>query len=154
MPRCKAVVDHHRDLINGHLDHLEKSTGLRSICDVIIKLCVYDPFWVHPFPLTVTTMPITLRRRNLSRFSFFVVLLLFIRFTFFPRSTSTSNSASTSRQIQRHNFIERATRPDRSLNVQRHPFLQSRMGRDERPDIFSSLITNGMRDYWERFQLP
>ncbi|KAF9554235.1 glycosyltransferase family 69 protein [Agrocybe pediades] len=28
------------------------------------------------------------------------------------------------------------------------------MGRDEKEDIFTNLIHNGVRDYWERFQLP
>ncbi|KAH7908696.1 glycosyltransferase family 69 protein [Hygrophoropsis aurantiaca] len=28
------------------------------------------------------------------------------------------------------------------------------MGRDDRPDIFSDLIADGVRDYWERFQAP
>ncbi|KAF8887026.1 capsular associated protein [Gymnopilus junonius] len=86
-------------------------------------------------------MAATVRRRTLSRLFFFGVVALFVKL-------------SNSHQIQGHNFIERATRSDKSLNVQRHPFLQSRMGRDEKEDIFSNLIRNGVRDYWERFQLP
>lgn len=98
------------------------------------------------------TMAITLRRRTLSRLLLVGALVVLAKLFLFT-SGSTSKK-STSHQIQRHNFIERATRPDKSLNVQRHPFLQSRMGRDERPDIFSDLIFNGVMDYWERFQLP
>ncbi|KDR66171.1 hypothetical protein GALMADRAFT_81191 [Galerina marginata CBS 339.88] len=98
-------------------------------------------------------MAVTIRRRTLSRIFFFGVISLFVKLAFFP-SQQPPKSASNSHQIQGHNFIERATRSDKSLNVQRHPFLQARMGRDEKEDIFSDLIRNGMRDYWERFQLP
>ncbi|KAF8966818.1 glycosyltransferase family 69 protein [Flammula alnicola] len=98
-------------------------------------------------------MAVTVRRRTLSRLFFFGVISLFVKLVFFPSQSSVQNK-SNAHQIQKHNFIERATRSDKSLNVQRHPFLQARMGRDEKEDIFSSLITNGMRDYWERFQLP
>ena len=103
------------------------------------------------FPHTVMMVLIP-RRTTLARIFLFILLFFIVKFIFFP--APSSHSKSRSRQIQRHNFIERATRPDRSLNVQRHPFLQSRMGRDERPDMFSNLIRNGVRDYWERFQVP
>ncbi|KAF8152305.1 capsular associated protein [Crassisporium funariophilum] len=93
------------------------------------------------------------RRRTLQRLFIFAVSALFIKLIFFP-SQQASRTKSQSHQIQGHNFIERATRPDKSLNVQRHPFLQARMGRDEKEDIFSNLIRTGVRDYWERFQLP
>ncbi|KAJ3509267.1 hypothetical protein NLJ89_g5316 [Agrocybe chaxingu] len=97
-------------------------------------------------------MAVTLRRRTLSRFVFFAGAFFFFKLVFFP--SHPVQDKSHSHQIQSHNFIERATRPDRSLNVQRHPFLQARMGRDEKEDIFSGLVRNGVRDYWERFQLP
>ena len=93
------------------------------------------------------------RRRTLFRFLLLVAATLIVRFTFFP-SLHTKIVKSKSHQIQRHNFIERATRPDKSLDVQRHPFLQARMGRDEKEDIFSNLVRTGIRDYWERFQRP
>jgi len=98
-------------------------------------------------------MALTFRRRTLSRFLFVGLVFLFTKVVFFPTKPS-AKSKENSHQIQGHNFIERATRPDRSLNVQRHPFLQARMGRDEKQDMFSNLIFNGVRDYWERFQLP
>ncbi|KAF9476110.1 glycosyltransferase family 69 protein [Pholiota conissans] len=98
-------------------------------------------------------MAISFRRRTLSRLFFLLLIALFVKILFFPARQSFQNK-SKAHQIKEHNFIERATRPDRSLNVQRHPFLQSRMGRDEQDDIFSGLIRNGVRDYWERFQLP
>lgn len=96
---------------------------------------------------------VAFRRRTLLRIFFLVVVSLLIRLTFFS-SQRTELSKSQSHQIQGHNFIERATRPDKSLNVQRHPFLQARMGRDEREDVFSNLVSTGTRDYWERFQRP
>ena len=93
------------------------------------------------------------RRRTLVRFFLLATVSLIVRFTFFP-SQHPEVSKSQSNQIQGHNFIERATRTDKSLNVQRHPFLQARMGRDEKEDIFSNLVHTGVRDYWERFQRP
>ncbi|PPQ67610.1 hypothetical protein CVT26_006820 [Gymnopilus dilepis] len=110
---------------------------------------------LFPFPLLrlPTAMAATLRRRTLSRILYFGVVALFVKLIFFPSQRSTGPK-SNSHQIQGHNFIERATRSDKSLNVQRHPFLQSRMGRDDRDDIFSNLVRNGVRDYWERFQVP
>ena len=38
--------------------------------------------------------------------------------------------------------------------MQKHRFLQSRIGRDEREDLMSDVVRNGVNDYWERFQLP
>lgn len=96
-------------------------------------------------------MPFTFRRRTLSRLISITFIGLFLRWLLSPPPT---HSQSQSHQIVEHNFIERATRPDKSLNVQRHHFLQSRMGRDERDDMFSALVQDGARDYWERFQLP
>ncbi|RDB24274.1 hypothetical protein Hypma_008551 [Hypsizygus marmoreus] len=98
----------------------------------------------------------TLRRRSLSRLLFIVTSLFFIRLFFFSSSSSTTSETiqSSAYQIKEHNFIERATRPDKSLNVQRHKFLQARMGRDDREGVLGQIIQNGVRDYWERFQLP
>lgn len=106
----------------------------------------------RPTFLSVATMAVvTFRRRTLSRLLLFCVVSFFVKVFFFPPPPPPRVH---SHQIKGHNFIERATRSDKSLNVQRHPFLQARMGRDEKEDIFSNLIRNGVRDYWERFQLP
>ncbi|TFK25848.1 capsular associated protein [Coprinopsis marcescibilis] len=94
-----------------------------------------------------------IRRRTLSRLAFLFTFVFVVRMLFFQPSSSPK-SKSGGVEIKEHNFIERATRPDRSLNVHRHPFLQARIGRDETPDMFSELIENGLQDYWERFQLP
>lgn len=98
------------------------------------------------------TMPVVRRRGGLLRIAAFLAIGLVVRLLFF--SSSTPSRSTQSHQIKEHNFIERATRADKSLNVQKHPFLQARFGRDERDDIFNGLIYDGMMDYWTRLQLP
>src|ERR1700683_3027958 len=98
-------------------------------------------------------MAIALRRRSLTRILFALGLGVFLRFTFFSSSSSpTSFYATDSHEIQEHNVLERVTRPDKTLNVQKHKFLQVRMGRDDRDDLLVDVISNGVMDYWERFQ--
>ena len=99
-------------------------------------------------------MVLSFRRRNLSRLLFLFTFVFFIRLLFFSSSASTTPPSSSDHQIQRHNFFERATRPDKSLNIQKHKFLQARMGRDEREGILGQTILNGVNDYWQRFQEP
>ncbi|KIY50681.1 glycosyltransferase family 69 protein, partial [Fistulina hepatica ATCC 64428] len=94
------------------------------------------------------------RRRSLGRICLTVVIALTIRLLFFSSSSPSYESARANQEIQQYNLIERATRGDRSLNVQKHRFLQSRIGRDEPPEIFGNIMRNGARDWWERFQLP
>lgn len=43
---------------------------------------------------------------------------------------------------------------DKYLDVSKYPFLQSRLGRDERPDLFDEEVTDGILDFWTRFQKP
>ncbi|KAF8639031.1 hypothetical protein AX17_001783 [Amanita inopinata Kibby_2008] len=95
-------------------------------------------------------MAIAFRRRSFSRILFLIASALFIKLVVFP----TSSTAPREVQIKEHNFIERATRPDKTLNVQKHRFLQARMGRDERDELMGDMIRNGADDYWERFQKP
>ncbi|KAF9466694.1 capsular associated protein [Collybia nuda] len=99
-------------------------------------------------------MAVSFRRRNLSRLLFIITFIFCLRWLFFPSSSNSAHIASASHQIKEHNFVERATRPDRSLNVQKHGFLQARMGRDERDGILGQTVVDGVMDYWERFQLP
>lgn len=87
-----------------------------------------------------------IRRRSLTRLVFFVCLVSAVRYLF---STSTP-----AHEIQAHNVLERVARKDKTLDVQRHAFLQARIGRDERDDFMKSTIMDGVRDYWERFQRP
>ena len=96
-------------------------------------------------------MVLSLRRRSLSRFLILVGVIVSVKLFLFPSSPLPS---SPEHQIKGHNFIERATRPDKSLNVQKHRFLQARMGRDERDELMGDVIRNGANDYWERYQKP
>ncbi len=92
------------------------------------------------------------RRGGLLRIAGLLTLGFVIRLVFFSPSPPTRSPQS--QQIKEQNFIERATRAEKSLDVQRFPFLQARFGRDERDDIFTGLIYGGMMDYWRRLQLP
>ncbi|KDE09193.1 hypothetical protein MVLG_00515 [Microbotryum lychnidis-dioicae p1A1 Lamole] len=40
------------------------------------------------------------------------------------------------------------------LDTKKYPFLQSRINRDESPDIFDTDIATGINDFWNRFQRP
>jgi len=97
-------------------------------------------------------MPAFRRLNGPLRIAALLGLGLLVRLIFF--SSSAPSKSSQSHQIKEHNFIERATRPDKSLNVHKHPFLQARVGRDEREDIFNGLVYEGIMDYWTRLQLP
>jgi hypothetical protein len=65
-----------------------------------------------------------------------------------------SSSRVPPHEITAHNVLDRVTNADRTLDVQRHKFLQARLGRDERPDLLSEWVSNGALDFWQRFQLP
>ncbi|KIO22532.1 hypothetical protein M407DRAFT_27931 [Tulasnella calospora MUT 4182] len=95
-------------------------------------------------------MAITLsftQRRLLTRIGIGIGALIFLRALFGP-------SSHPKHVIVEHNVLERVTLADKTLDVQRHPFLQARMGRDDRDDLLSGWVKNGLRDYWERMQLP
>lgn len=99
-------------------------------------------------------MAISFRRRSFNRVLAVVVLGVFFRLVFFSPSSQTSSLfTSESLEIQEHNVLERV-RPDKTLNVQKHKFLQVRMGRDDRDDLLGEVIRDGVMDYWERFQKP
>jgi hypothetical protein len=51
-------------------------------------------------------------------------------------------------------MLEIVSGGDKQLDVQKHEFLQVRMGRDERPDFMSDLIQDGTDTFWTKFQLP
>lgn len=91
-----------------------------------------------------------LRRRSLSRI--FVVLLIPLCLHFYSKS-SWYTSVDPS-EIQENNVLDIVTGSGELLDARKHKFLQVRIGRDERPDMFSDVISNGLVDYWERFQKP
>lgn len=90
----------------------------------------------------------SLRRRTWYRLGLVVVLVYLLRVLFF------SPKSSRQKEIKHHNVLELVTRPDKVLDVHKHDFLQARLGRDERPDIFGEVVRNGVLDFWNRFQLP
>lgn len=91
-----------------------------------------------------------LRRRSLSRI--LVILLIPLGLHFYLRS-SWYKTADPS-EIQENNVLDIVTGSGGALDARKHKFLQVRIGRDERPDMFSDVISNGLMDYWIRFQKP
>ena len=88
------------------------------------------------------------RRRSVGRVLVFVALGFVIRYIF-------GSGASNGDEILEHNVIERVvTRSDKTLDVQRHPFLQARLGRDDSEDLLSGVIKDGVADFWEHYQKP
>ena len=107
--------------------------------------------FIH-FAIAVTVhfcMAITLRRNTLTRL--FALTLLLTGFFFLISSSETTPSSIS--EYQGYNVIERVTGL-KNLNAQKHKSLQRRMGRDSRPDIFDGLISAGVSDFWEQYQMP
>jgi hypothetical protein len=102
----------------------------------------------HP---DVFLMALGFRRRNLTRIVILIFAAVIIRFA----TSSTSSSSSTkSHEIQGHGVLDFVHGPENVLDARRYAFLQSRVGRDEREDLMSDIVLNGVDDYWERFQKP
>jgi hypothetical protein len=98
-----------------------------------------------------------LRRRSFARVILLLGIGIIIRSCFLSgRSSAPQPSSYSARwaEIREHNVIERVTRSEKTFNVRKHRFLQVRMGRDERDDILSYVIRNGVHDFWQRFQKP
>ncbi|KAF8321348.1 hypothetical protein DL93DRAFT_2130875 [Clavulina sp. PMI_390] len=94
-------------------------------------------------------MPITIafKRRTLYRVGGALFGLLLLRQLF--------SSSAPPHEITHNNYIERVTKgADKYLDVQKLPFLQSRMGREDDSDLFSDYIKGGTDDFWSRFQIP
>jgi hypothetical protein len=96
-------------------------------------------------------MAIVIRRRSLVRYAGAGIALLTLRWLFF---SSTHEDSRTIHEIQEQSVLDYVQIGGSALDVQRHRFLQARMGRDERPDILDTYIHNGLEDYWDRFQKP
>jgi len=91
------------------------------------------------------------RRHLITRGFFALAVILCAKLIIIPRSSSASLDPSA---FEAYNVFERVTGVDKVLNVRKHKFLQARMGRDVRNDIFDDIIANGVEDYWNRFQMP
>jgi hypothetical protein len=95
-------------------------------------------------------MAFVLRRRSLVRYAGIGASILLLRWLFF----SPTREDNTVHEIQEHGVLDFVQIGGSALDVQRHRFLQARMGRDERPDIVDTYVYSGLEDYWERFQKP
>jgi len=91
-----------------------------------------------------------LRRRSLSRIAIILLIPLGLRF-YLKSSWFTTTDPS---EIQENNVLDIVTGSGALLDARKHKFLQVRIGRDERSDMFSDVISNGLLDYWSRFQKP
>ena len=142
-------------------------TSLRGPVDQLRRLDEELLYWaLLTFPgrsgysCTVTTtgpMAIALRRRSLIRIALFLGAIVLVRLFVGSSSSATSVSSlygSDPQQIQKQGVLDLVTRAEKALDARKHKFLQVRMGRDERPDLFSNTINDGIMDYWERFQKP
>jgi len=94
--------------------------------------------------------PMFLRRRSLTRIS--AVLLIPLGLYFYLKSSWYTTTDPS--EIQENNVLDIVTGSGDLLDSRKHKFLQVRIGRDERPDTFSDVVSNGLLDYWTRFQKP
>jgi hypothetical protein len=92
------------------------------------------------------------RRRNLTRIFILISAAILIRLA--TTSKSSSSSKAKTHEIQSHGVLDFVHGSEYALDARRHAFLQSRVGRDEREDLMSDIVRNGVDDYWERFQKP
>lgn len=101
-------------------------------------------------------MAIALRRRSLIRILLFLGVVVLFKVLISQSSTASVSSlyGSDPQQIQKQGVLDLVTRGEKSLDARKHKFLQVRVGRDERPDLFSDTIGDGILDFWERFQKP
>ncbi|KAF8332331.1 glycosyltransferase family 69 protein [Cantharellus anzutake] len=90
---------------------------------------------------------ISFRRRSWFRALYLLIGFFVLRWVFFSPESDT--------EITRHNVLERVTGGfDKVLDVQKYPWLQMRIGRDESPDMLSDFVDDSTKDFWNRFQLP
>lgn len=93
-------------------------------------------------------MPIIIRRRSLTRVFWLACLLVLVKLLFF------SSSKSEQPEIRRQGVLDLVAGSDKLLDVQKHDFLQVRMGRDERLDFFSDVVRDGVDDFWYHYEKP
>lgn len=96
---------------------------------------------------------LTLRRRSLTRVFWVVALAILVRLLFFSDSRTRPNHVQAP-EIRRQGVLDLVGARNDRLDVQKHDFLQVRIGRDEREDLFTEVIRDGVDDFWDRFQKP
>lgn len=100
-------------------------------------------------------MAIALRRRSLIRIAILVATGFLVKvLVSLSQSPTSSLYTSDPNEIRKHGVLDLVTRGEKGLDARKHTFLQVRMGRDERQDLFTETINDGIADYWERFQKP
>ncbi len=103
-------------------------------------------------------MSLVIRRRTFVRLLSFGALALLLKLILGSPSHSTAVSSFYGpvdpKEIRKQNVLDLVRGSDKQLDARTHEFLQVRMGRDERPDLFADVIDSGVQDYWERFQRP
>ncbi|CAG7850553.1 SubName: Full=Uncharacterized protein {ECO:0000313/EMBL:CCA69865.1} [Serendipita indica DSM 11827] len=82
------------------------------------------------------------RRRNITRVVLAILSFLVLRALF-------SSSPKDHPEIRTQHIFERTSK---TLDVQKYDFLQVRMGGALQKDILDELISDGVDDYWNRFQ--
>ena len=94
---------------------------------------------------SISFTPHTQRLAIRAALAFLSILIL--RALFFSGSNRND-------EIQKHGVFERVLTNEKYLDVSKYPFLQSRQGRDDRSDLFDMEVTDGILDFWTRFQKP
>ncbi|KAH9939683.1 cryptococcal mannosyltransferase 1-domain-containing protein [Epithele typhae] len=104
-------------------------------------------------------MALVVRRRTVVRVFILATLTVLIKVLFASPATPAAVSGLYGRsvdpkEIRKQNVLDLVTGSDKPLDARKHDFLQARLGRDERADLFSDVINDGVQDYWDRFQKP
>ena len=103
-------------------------------------------------------MALAVRRRTLVRVALLAAAAVLLRLLLASSSPAASAVspfyAADPQEIQKQGVLDLVTRGEKALDARKHTFLQVRMGRDERPDVFKESVEDGAMDFWERFQKP
>ncbi|EIN04474.1 glycosyltransferase family 69 protein [Punctularia strigosozonata HHB-11173 SS5] len=105
-------------------------------------------------------MALSFRRRSLTRVAYIVGLAIVARLLVIY--TSSSSSGQDDLEIREQNYLDKIrvagvgglTGAGGALDVQRHKFLQVRLGRDEREDMLDKEVRDGYLDFWQRYEMP
>ncbi|KAL1943764.1 hypothetical protein VTO73DRAFT_4209 [Trametes versicolor] len=103
-------------------------------------------------------MALIIRRRTVLRVLGLAVFAFVVKVLVASPANSPSVSSlygtSDPNEIRKQNVLDLVTGSDKQLDARKHKFLQARIGRDDRSDLFADIVNDGVQDYWERFQKP